>query len=422
MTTIKEHPMLKNIQFLSLFLFSSFTTFAQIGQFETALDIGNPKMKGSSIYDEASQTYTLKGGGENIWFNHDEFHFLFKKIKGDFVLTANFELIGNEDGNGHRKTGWMIRETTEHDAVSINSCVHGDGLAVLQWRVMPGAYMRDPEEEIFFPKQYLGETIIQLERIGKTITMRLAHPGEPLEDMGSMILPELKDEVLVGPYALAHDPNDIQEARIWNVSLVTPVAPDWHPNPLVKTISHKDLQLPSKIEIIDLATRKRKVLHTSDEVLGAPYFSENGDKILFGQGTKTFEIPTAGGMANEAGNTKQGSGKKGKYVYYFDGDNSTNQIWRKKSDGSAAMQMTHDLEHARFPQVSPDGKWVAYISFPHDSNPKMPVSFQPLSLRILPTDGGSPSTTAYFFGSKGAFENYAWSPDSKSLVFTSMGE
>lgn len=206
--------MIKNIQILSLIIATTFTTYAQIGQFETALDIGNPKIKGSSVYDEASQTYTLKGGGENIWFNHDEFHFLFKKIKGDFILTANFELIGNEDGNGHRKTGWMIRETTEHDAVSINSCIHGDGLVVLQWRVMPGAYMRDPEEEIFFPKQYFGETIIQLERIGKTITMRLAHPGEPLEDMGSMTLPELKDEVLVGPYALAHDPDDIQEARI----------------------------------------------------------------------------------------------------------------------------------------------------------------------------------------------------------------
>jgi hypothetical protein len=243
---LKEQIMIKIIQILSLMIASTFTTYAQIGQFETALDIGNPKIKGSSEYDETSQTYTLKGGGENIWFNHDEFHFLFKKVKGDFVLTANFELIGNKDGNGHRKTGWMIRETTEHDAVSINSCIHGDGLAVLQWRVMPGAYMRDPQEEIFFPKEYFGETIIQLERIGNTITMRLAHPGEPLEDMGSMTLPELKDEVLVGPYALAHDPDDIQEARIWNVSITVPVAPDWHPNPLVKTISHEDLELPAR--------------------------------------------------------------------------------------------------------------------------------------------------------------------------------
>ncbi len=414
--------MIKNIQILGLIILSTYTSYAQIGQFETALDIGGPKIKGSSVYDEATQTYTLKGGGENIWFNHDEFHFLFKKIKGDFVLTANFELIGNEDGNDHRKTGWMIRETTEPDAVSINSCIHGDGLAVLQWRVMPGAYMRDPEEEIFFPKQYFGETIIQLERIGKTITMRVAHPGEPLEDMGSMTLPELKDEVLVGPYALAHDPNDIQEARVWNVSITTPMAPEWHPNPLVKTMSHEGLEMPSKIEIIDLASRKRQVIHTSDVLLGAPYFSENGNNVLFAQGAKTFELPIKGGVVEEAANPNKIISKKGKYIYYSEGNNSTNQIWRKKLDGSDVTQMTHNLDHARFPHVSPNGKWVTYISFPHDSNPKEPAAFQSVTLKILPTDGGSDKTIAYFIGGKGSFENYAWSPDSKSLVFQSNGE
>ena len=414
--------MIKNMKILSLLMVSTCMTYAQVGQFETAQDIGNPKIEGSSAYDESSQTYTLKGGGENIWFNHDEFHFLFKKIKGDFILTANFKLIGNEDGNGHRKTGWMIRENTDHDAVSINSCIHGDGLAVLQWRVMPGAYMRDPEEEIFFPKKYFGETIIQLERIGKTITMRLAHPGEPLEDMGSMTLPELKDEVLVGPYALAHDPDDIQEARIWNVNITTPVAPDWHPNPLVETMSHEGLKMPSKIEIIDVESRKRQIVHTSDSLLGAPYFSSNGNNVFFVKGGKTFYKPIMGGSVNEVGDPKKIKGKKGKYIYYSDGDRSTNQIWRKKRDRSDAEQMTHDLDHARFPHVSPDGKWVAYLAFPHDSNPKMPVSFQLVTLKILPTDGGSSSTIAYFYGGKGSFENYAWSPDSKSLVFASIGE
>ena len=410
------------MKILSLLMLTSCMTYAQVGQFEAAQDIGNPKIEGSSAYDETSKTYTLKGGGENIWFNHDEFHFLFKKIKGDFILTANFELIGNEDGNGHRKTGWMIRENTDHDAVSINSCIHGDGLAVLQWRVMPGAYMRDPEEEIFFPKKYFGETILQLERIGKTITMRLAHPGEPLEDMGSMTLTELKDEVLVGPYALAHDPDDIQEARVWNVSITTPMAPEWHPNPLVKTISHKGLEMPSKIEIIDVTSRKRQIIYTSDVPLGAPYFSEKGNNVLFDQGAKTFKLPIEGGVVEEVANPNRIKSKKGKYIYYSEGNSSTNQIWRKKIDGSSPIQMTHNLDHARFPHVSPDGKWVAYISFPNDSNPKEPSAFQSVTLKVLPTDGGSEKTIAYFMGGRGSFENYAWSPDGKSLVFLSNGK
>lgn len=408
---------------LSSFLLITSATYAQIGQFETSADIGEPNVKGSASYNEVEQSYILVGGGDNIWFNHDEFHFLFKKIKGDFTLTANFELIGNEDGNGHRKTGWMIRESTDDDAVSVNSCIHGDGLVVLQWRLMRGAYMRDPQEEVFFPKQYFGETIIQLERIGHEITMRFANPGEPLEDMGSITLPELSDEVLVGPYSLAHDPDeeDSQEVRVWNVSISRPVAPDWHPNPLVETISHDGLELASKLEVIDVATRKRKVLYTSESALSTPYFSGNGN-VVFTDGGKTKTVSTQGGNV-EATTAMPMKAKKGKYTYYSDGGSTgTAQIWRKNKNGTGARQMTYDLDHDRFPHLSPNGKQVAYLSFPHDSNPTEAVSFQPVTLKVMPTDGGAPKTIAYFYGGKGSFENYAWSPDGKSLVFVSNGE
>src|SRR5450432_3344574 len=73
-------------------LFSANCVFAQhpVGIFENHEDIGNPKIKGTASYDEATQTYNIEGGGSNIWFNRDEFHFLYKKLKGDFVLTADF--------------------------------------------------------------------------------------------------------------------------------------------------------------------------------------------------------------------------------------------------------------------------------------------------------------------------------------------
>ncbi len=69
-------------------------SFAQhpIGIFEDNLDIGGPKLAGSGSYDAATQTYNISGAGDNIWFNHDEFHFLYKKIQGDFILTADFRI------------------------------------------------------------------------------------------------------------------------------------------------------------------------------------------------------------------------------------------------------------------------------------------------------------------------------------------
>src|SRR6187431_3007913 len=81
-----------------------------VGVFDDHVDIGNPKLKGDASYDEKTQTYNLAGGGYNIWFNRDEFHFAYKKLSGDFILTADFDFTGDTVGVvGHRKIGWMIR-------------------------------------------------------------------------------------------------------------------------------------------------------------------------------------------------------------------------------------------------------------------------------------------------------------------------
>lgn len=402
----------------SLFHFSS---FGQIGIFEKSEDIGNPKMKGSSFYDAASQSYTLKGGGENIWFNHDEFHFLYKKIKGDFLLNANFQLIGNEDGNGHRKTGWMIRESNQHDAVSVNSCVHGDGLAVLQWRLMRGAYMRDPEEEIFFPKEYFGETIIELERIGKKITMRLAKPGEPFEEMGSIILSDLKDEVLVGPYVLAHDPTDLQDAKVWNVRISKPIAPDWHPNRLVKTIKHDGINSQTILEKVEIDTGIRKVISEGDNQISNQQYSADFKAINFTKEAIDIVMPVSFTPENieKKKTKKEKANPLANKIYYSEYKNGSNQIWSKKADGKEVQQLTFDIDHARDPQLSPDGKYLAYLAYPHDSNPKTAVSFQRMALKLLPISGGSPKAIAYFWGGKGSLMPGCWSGDSKNIVFTS---
>src|SRR3989339_606042 len=104
-----------------------------VGIFKNSSDIGNPKVKGSAEYNAADQSYTLKGGGYNIWFERDEFNFLYNKIKGDFILTATFEFVG-KGKNTHRKIGWMVRETTAEKSSHISATLHGDGLTVLQWR------------------------------------------------------------------------------------------------------------------------------------------------------------------------------------------------------------------------------------------------------------------------------------------------
>ena len=63
------------------------------GLFSESIDIGNPLLKGSTEYNEKDQTYLLTGGGNNIWLKEDQFQFLCKKIKGDFIISATAKFV-----------------------------------------------------------------------------------------------------------------------------------------------------------------------------------------------------------------------------------------------------------------------------------------------------------------------------------------
>jgi TolB protein len=190
-----------------------------IGIFDYHGDIGRPKNAGSAQYDKVTHTYTLKGSGYNIWFNRDEFQYVYKKIKGDFTATANFEFIGAK-GNDHRKIGWMIRESSDDKSIELNTVEHGDGLTVMQWRSLTGENMKDPEGEIFYPEKKFE--VIQLQRIGKRLIMRVGHVGEPLKTVGAHEMKNMPQEALLGLFICSHDPEVIEEARVWDVHLDTP--------------------------------------------------------------------------------------------------------------------------------------------------------------------------------------------------------
>jgi hypothetical protein len=204
----------------AILLFIGSTCFAQngaLGVFDNHADIGNPKNAGSAAYNKATKTYTLRGSGYNIWFARDEFQYLYKKIKGDFTVTANFEFVGDK-GNNHRKVGWMLRESTDEKSIHVSAVQHGDGLAVIQWRVNTGEEMKDPEGEIFFPeKKVFG--VIQLKRVGKKLIMSVGDAGSPLKRVGEHVMDNMPSEALIGLFICSHDPESIEEAKVWNVKV-----------------------------------------------------------------------------------------------------------------------------------------------------------------------------------------------------------
>ena len=103
----------------------------ETGIFEGSSDVGPVKTPGSIDYDSARQVYRLTGSGTNMWFGADEFFFVWKKMSGDFILSADAG-FPNPGGDPHRKLGWIIRDGLEPGARYIDVALHGDGLAAIR--------------------------------------------------------------------------------------------------------------------------------------------------------------------------------------------------------------------------------------------------------------------------------------------------
>lgn len=481
----------------------------ELGIFDNAVDIGDPKITGSVLYNSDSQEYTISGGGYNIWFNKDEFHYLFKQLEGDFILTANFEFQG-EGVDPHRKVGWMIRESLEEDASHISATLHGDGLTVLQWRLLRGAYMRDPQDQIFSPKSHYS--VLQLERKGSEIIMRAAHQGEPLQHIGTKSMENFGDQVYAGLFVNSHNPEVREEAKVWNVRIDRPVGNEYDP--------YEEGFLGCRMETMDVFSGHRKVIYESDGRFAAPNWMPDGNELLFNMDGLLYTIPVEGGQieqlntgaANRNNNdhgisfngkllaissshedidgggsaiyvlpldggepelvtqktpsywhgwnpnnrevvyvAKRSDDKPynifkadiktgqesqvtyfehghvdgpeyspdGKYIYYNGSQSGTMQIWRMKPDGSASEQLTFDERNNWFPHISPDGKWMVYLSYPVTVAPSDHPSYKRVSLNLMAVDGGPAKVIAHLYGGQGTINVPSWSPDSRHIAFVS---
>jgi dipeptidyl aminopeptidase/acylaminoacyl peptidase len=471
-------------------------------------DIGNPKLKGATIYNKADQSYSMKGGGANIWGNRDEFHYAYNTLKGDFMLTANVKLMG-VGKEAHRKIGWMVRASAQEDAAHMSATLHADGLTELQWRRMRGAYMRDPQDEIRTVKKNVG--IIQLERIGKVFIMRIANFGEPLQEVGRTDLIEMPDSVMAGIFLCSHNADQIEEAQAWNVRIEKTVPETYN--------GYRDGILGNRMEIMNVFDGKRKIIHEDVAVrFEAPNWMPDGKRLLFNQSGSIYTIPIEGGTpeklntggvnrnnndhvisfdgkwlglsssrpntgstvyyvpitggeptlvtdstpsylhgwspnGKEVVYTAQRISKEpayniykkpiaggpevqltfnktgladgpeyspdGKYIYYNATQTGTMQLWRMKPDGSGQEQLTFDEYNNWFAHVSPDNKWIAFVSFPITVDPMDHPFYKRIMLRLMPVSGGAPKVIAYLYGGQGTINTPSWSPDSKRIAFVS---
>ena len=95
------------------------------------------------------------------------------------------------------------------------------------------------------------------------------------------------------------------------------------------------------------------------------------------------------------------------------------QIWRMKTNGSDQEQLTSDVFSNWFAHPSPDGKWIAFISYLDDQGEAHPFG-KNVKLRLMRlSDRSISDLTPVFFGGQGTLNVPSWSADSQKVAFVS---
>ena len=188
-----------------------------LGEFEGHADIGAPKIAGDAVFDAATHRYTLTAGGANMFHDHDEFHFVWRKLSGDFIFRARVKFLG-EGVEAHRKAGLMARSSLDPGAAYVDGVIHGHGPTALQTRRTNGA---DTEMMVTAPPaeswgRLLGSATkdaeyLQLERRGNTYIVSIAKFGQPYTQQTIADI-DLGREIYIGLFLCAHNADVSEKA------------------------------------------------------------------------------------------------------------------------------------------------------------------------------------------------------------------
>ena len=247
-----------------------------VGIFEGHGDVGKIAHPGRVVFDATSRRYTVTGGGDNMWFAADAFHFAWRKMSGDVSLAASIAFIG-AGKNPHRKACLLIRQSLDADSAYVDAALHGDGLTSLQFREAKGAATHEVQAAISRP------TRLRLEKRGPYARLYVSAGGEAPEFSGAAVRVSLEEPFYVGIGVCAHDPDVTEQAVFSDVEVGAPAPASRAP------------VLHSTLETQAVASTDRRVVHVAPGRFEAPNWSRDGKWLLFNGGGRLHRIPASGG-------------------------------------------------------------------------------------------------------------------------------
>ncbi|HKC49112.1 MAG TPA: hypothetical protein VKB63_16030, partial [Gemmatimonadales bacterium] len=200
---MRRHAVATCLLTLALFPLLVPAAYAQgrIGTFDQEGDVGKVSHAGSTTYDPKREAYLIVGSGQNMWAEHDDFHFVWTRLSGNFLLSTRARFLG-PGVEEHRKVGWTVRPTLDPNGTHVTATLHGNGLASLQFRRAVGGMTEEVKSPDSLPPA--ADAVIQLERKDGVFLMSIARFGDTLvtHKLDSIALP---DTVYVGLFVCAHN-------------------------------------------------------------------------------------------------------------------------------------------------------------------------------------------------------------------------
>jgi hypothetical protein len=192
-----------------------------IGIFEGQSDVGAALVPGSSSYNEASKQYTIVSAGYNLWYQRDEFRYLWKKMSGDVSLAADID-FPDTAGYGDRKAFVVIRQSLDDDSKEAVVAVHGAGLLHLAWRPEKGQMMKEvrANNRKNLPDLVTGHiSRIGIEKHGDYFALFVSTNGGPMQQVGDPIELRIDGPFYAGVGFCSHLPAKTDTAILSNVVL-----------------------------------------------------------------------------------------------------------------------------------------------------------------------------------------------------------
>ncbi len=375
-----------------------------LGQFAGHTDIGAPTLSGTANYDAANQAYTVTAAGTNMWFGRDQFHFLWKRMTGDFILRTRAEFSGR-GADAHRKLGWIARPSLDADAAYADCAEHGDGLTSLQFRRAKGANT----EQIVLP--ITNASVVQFERKGNNWIFSAARYGEPFVSRTLTNL-DLGNEVYAGLFLCSHRGEVVETAKFRDVRIVRPAREGFRP--------YRDY-IGSVLEVLDVHTGKSEMIYTSKQPIEAPNWARDGKALIYNISGRAegwgklarFDLATKRPTFLDTGFAIKNNND---HVLSFDGamlgisDQSTadgqSAILTLPAGGGTPKRIT-PLTPSYLHGWSPDGKWLVYTGGRGGK----------YDIYKIQSDGGGPEIR--LTDSPGLNDGPEFTPDGKTIYFNS---